>query len=102
MPTKESEERSNKPTTTTMVVWPGLCLGGYYWAKAARRVCRSRKRPLAGGVAEECDDEVSWDEVAQRTKRRNSQGEVAKKQKSCWTVYVPGKAEVTKDLRGWR
>ena len=46
--------------------------------------------------------EVSWDEVARRTKRRNSQGDGATKQKSCWAVYVPRKAEVTKDLRGWR
>ena len=53
-----------------------------------------RKRPLAEGVAEESDDEVSWDEVARRTKRRNSQGDGAMKQKSCWTVYVPGKQKL--------
>jgi len=32
-----------------------------------------RRRPLAEGVAEKSDDEVSWEEVARRTKRRNSQ-----------------------------
>ena len=53
-----------------------------------------RKRPLAEGVAEESDDELSWDEVARRTKRRNSQRRWSHEAEVLLDRDVPGKQKL--------